>query len=104
MKSPAGALQSQAAVGSRAPSLVLAASLAALAVVASRGRLGVEAAITGEERDANGAAAHLITKGEQIIIMGFEVAETPIQPKIVLLDSSNRVVRELMEAASVNFR
>ncbi len=52
--------------------------------------------------EMNGAAAHVITKGEQIIIMGFELAEAPIQPKIVLLDSSNRVVRELVETGSVN--
>ncbi len=54
--------------------------------------------------EMNGAAAHVIGKGEQIIIMGFELAETPIQPKIVLLDSSNRVVRELTERPSVNLR
>ena len=49
----------------------------------------------------NGAAAHLIRKGEQIIIMGFELAESPIQPTIVLVDSSNRVVRALTEQAGV---
>ncbi len=47
----------------------------------------------------NGAAAHIIKKGEQIIVMGFELAATPILPKIVLVDSSNRVVRELTERA-----
>ncbi len=50
----------------------------------------------------NGAAAHLIKEREQIIIMGFELAATPIQPKVVLLDSSNRVVRELTEEARMD--
>src|SRR5262245_17318134 len=32
----------------------------------------------------NGAAAHLIGKGEQVIIMGFELAKEPVKPKVVL--------------------
>ncbi len=36
--------------------------------------------------------------------MGFELAATPIHPKIVLHDSSNRVVRELTEEALANAR
>jgi aspartate 1-decarboxylase len=43
----------------------------------------------------NGAAAHLIKAGEQIIIMGFELAETPIQPTVVLVDAANRVAEWL---------
>ena len=43
----------------------------------------------------NGAAAHLIGKGEQVIVMGFELAEAPLKPKVVLLDDENRVVRWL---------
>ncbi len=54
--------------------------------------------------EMNGAAAHVIRKGEQIIIMGFELAAAPIRPKIALVDSSNQVVRELTEAPSVNLR
>lgn len=38
----------------------------------------------------NGAAAHLIKAGEQIIIMGFELTDAPITPKVVLVDSRNR--------------
>jgi aspartate 1-decarboxylase len=33
----------------------------------------------------NGAAAHLIKKGEEIIIMGFEITDTPIQPLNILV-------------------
>jgi aspartate 1-decarboxylase len=43
----------------------------------------------------NGAAAHLIRAGEQIIVMGFELSDTPIQPIILLLDSANHVVKHL---------
>jgi aspartate 1-decarboxylase len=42
----------------------------------------------------NGAAALRIKRGEQIIIMGFELTDTPIEPRIVFVDSSNRVVRD----------
>ena len=43
----------------------------------------------------NGAAAHLIKKGEEIIVMGFELSAVPIVPKIVLLGPGNKVVRQL---------
>ena len=43
----------------------------------------------------NGAAAHLITAGEEIIIMGFELSESPITPKLILVDQENRFVRYL---------
>jgi aspartate 1-decarboxylase len=48
----------------------------------------------------NGAAAHLIAKGEQIIIMGFELCDAPIQPGVVLVDDKNRFVRNLTEVAN----
>lgn len=38
----------------------------------------------------NGAAAHVIKKGEEIIVMGFELADTSIEPKILLVDKQNR--------------
>ena len=38
----------------------------------------------------NGAAAHLIKKGEDIIIMGFELSDGPVKAKIVLVDKNNR--------------
>lgn len=43
----------------------------------------------------NGAAAHLIKAGEEIIIMGFELVDHPLVPKIILVDKNNRFVRNL---------
>ena len=43
----------------------------------------------------NGAAAHLIKVGEEIIIMGFELTDSPITPKVVLVDNQNRFLRYL---------
>jgi aspartate 1-decarboxylase len=43
----------------------------------------------------NGAAAHLIKKGEEIIIMGFELTDKKIKPKNILVDRKNRFVRFL---------
>lgn len=47
----------------------------------------------------NGAAAHLIRQGEQIIIMGFELVQAPIEPKAILVDAQNRFTRYLTETA-----
>jgi aspartate 1-decarboxylase len=52
------------------------------------------------DRDAgvicmNGAAAHLIKKGEEIIIIGFELAEKSPETKLVLVDENNKFVRYL---------
>lgn len=46
----------------------------------------------------NGAAAHLISQGEQVIIMGFELTGEPLAPKVVLVDERNAFVRWLAEA------
>jgi aspartate 1-decarboxylase len=43
----------------------------------------------------NGAAAHLIKKGEEIIIIGFELSEKPLNPKVVLVDNKNQFVKYL---------
>lgn len=43
----------------------------------------------------NGAAARLIGRGEQVIVMGFAFTETPIKPKVVLLDEQNRIAEWL---------
>jgi len=45
----------------------------------------------------NGAAAHLIKAGEEIIVMGFELTDRPIKPTVVLVDRQNRFVRYLSE-------
>jgi aspartate 1-decarboxylase len=41
----------------------------------------------------NGAAAHLIKKGEEIIVMGFELADKPVKAKNILVDKKNKFVR-----------
>ncbi len=43
----------------------------------------------------NGAAAHLIKAGEEIIIIGFELTGVPIETKQILVDKQNRYVRDL---------
>jgi len=43
----------------------------------------------------NGAAAHRIHKGNTVIIMGFELADRPVQARKVLVDERNRFVRYL---------
>src|SRR5918911_1262422 len=45
----------------------------------------------------NGAAAHLIRPGEEIIIMGFELSDKPIHPRVVLVDRENKFVTFLGE-------
>lgn len=46
----------------------------------------------------NGAAAHLIGEGEEVIIMGFELSPVPITPSVILVDKANRLIRRLVEA------
>jgi aspartate 1-decarboxylase len=43
----------------------------------------------------NGAAAHLIRKGEEIIIMGFELTNQPVTPKMILVDQENKFLQWL---------
>jgi aspartate 1-decarboxylase len=43
----------------------------------------------------NGAAAHLITKGEEVIVMGFELTDHPVTSHSCLVDNQNRFVRYL---------
>ena len=43
----------------------------------------------------NGAAAHLVKKGEEIIIMGFELANGPVAAKQIVLGPSNEFVKWL---------
>ena len=45
----------------------------------------------------NGAAAHSIKAGEQIIIIGFDLTAEPISPKIILVNAQNRFDRYLSE-------
>lgn len=43
----------------------------------------------------NGAAAHKIKKGEEIIVMGFELVDKPIKATNVLVDKNNQFVKYL---------
>ena len=45
----------------------------------------------------NGAAAHLISAGEKVIIMAFELTDKPIEPKAILVDSENKLLQFLTE-------
>ncbi len=43
----------------------------------------------------NGAAAHLIKKDEEIIIMGFELTDKKINPMNILVDKNNKFLKFL---------
>jgi len=55
--------------------------------------------VSGEKNSGvicmNGAAAHLIKKGEEIIIMGFELTDKQIKAKSILVDKQNKFVKFL---------
>lgn len=60
----------------------------------------LETYVIEEERDSGriamyGAASRLIKKGDEIIIMGFELTDKPIKPKNILIDKNNKFVRFL---------
>lgn len=43
----------------------------------------------------NGAAAHLIKKGDEIIIIGFQLSDKPKAAKQILVDKNNKFVQFL---------
>lgn len=43
----------------------------------------------------NGAAAHLVREGDEVILMTYEQAEVPSEPICVLVDGNNQFVRYL---------
>lgn len=45
----------------------------------------------------NGPAAHVIGIGEEVVIMGFELTDVPIRPKVILVDERNRFCADLTE-------
>jgi len=49
----------------------------------------------------NGAAAHLIHKGDEVIIMSFQVSSRPKKPINILVDRRNRFVKYLREQAEM---
>ena len=50
----------------------------------------------------NGAASHLIGKGEEIIIIGYELTNEEITPSVILLDKENNFVDYLEESVEMN--
>ncbi|MBF8267572.1 MAG: panD [Dehalococcoidia bacterium] len=42
----------------------------------------------------NGAASLLVHVGDEIIVMGFELTDSPIKPKNILVDKQNRFVKD----------
>jgi aspartate 1-decarboxylase len=60
----------------------------------------LETYVIEEDKDSGkvtiyGAASHLIKRGDEIIIMGFELADKPIKPKNILVDKNNKFVKYL---------
>ncbi|MGK0190550.1 MAG: aspartate 1-decarboxylase [Verrucomicrobiales bacterium] len=39
----------------------------------------------------NGAAAHLIQKDQEVIIMGFEMSNQPVRPTVALVNAQNKI-------------
>jgi aspartate 1-decarboxylase len=48
---------------------------------------------------ANGAAAHLIHKGDTVIVMSFDVTDKPRPPRVIVVDTKNRFAGFLKEKA-----
>ena len=51
----------------------------------------------------NGAAAHLIKKGEEIIVMGFKLSENTIDAKNILVDKENKFLKYITETENNSF-
>jgi aspartate 1-decarboxylase len=49
----------------------------------------------------NGAAAHLIHKGDEVIIMTFQIADRPSRPNNILVDEKNKFLKFLKEKAEM---
>ncbi|MBN9502512.1 MAG: hypothetical protein BGO01_13935 [Armatimonadetes bacterium 55-13] len=43
----------------------------------------------------NGGAAHFFKEGDRIIIAAFDLSDEPIDPKVVLLNEKNEIVRDM---------
>ncbi|MCR4333583.1 MAG: aspartate 1-decarboxylase [Patescibacteria group bacterium] len=69
-------------------------------VVSNTSGARLETYVIVGERDSgvicmNGAAAHLIKKGDEIIVMGFELTDKPTVPINILVDKNNTFLRFL---------
>ena len=49
----------------------------------------------------NGAAAHLVHKGDEVIIMSFQISDRPKKPINILVDSKNQFVKYLKEKSEM---
>jgi aspartate 1-decarboxylase len=49
----------------------------------------------------NGAAAHLMHKGDEIIIMSFQISDHPRKPINILVDERNQFVKYLKEKSEM---
>ena len=52
----------------------------------------------------NGAAAHLIKKGEEIIVMGFKLSENTINAKNILVDKENKFLKYIIETENNSWK
>ena len=49
----------------------------------------------------NGAAAHLMHKGDEVIIMSFQISDRPRKPINILVNSKNQFVKYLKEKSEM---
>jgi aspartate 1-decarboxylase len=49
----------------------------------------------------NGAAAHLVHKGDEVIIMSFQISDRPKRPINILVDKNNHFVKYLIEKSGL---
>jgi len=49
----------------------------------------------------NGAAAHLVHKGDEVIIMSFQISNRPQKPVNILVDRKNKFVKYLKEKSEM---
>jgi aspartate 1-decarboxylase len=61
--------------------------------------------ITGKKNSGaigiNGAAAHLMHKGDEVIIMSFQISNRPKKPINILVDNKNKFVKYLKEKSEM---
>jgi len=50
--------------------------------------------------EINGAAAHLVNEGDEVIIITFALSTDPVIPKAILVDADNNYVKDLTETPS----
>jgi aspartate 1-decarboxylase len=50
----------------------------------------------------NGAAAHLVHKGDEVIIMSFQISDRPKKSTNILIDKNNHFVKYLIEKSGMH--